>query len=267
MISSSSDTKIKKIANNISNLFIGSKIIPLEEIAEYEGIEVFYDHYDEGTFDGMTVYDEDDFYIHINIDNYNKYGSPRSRFTLAHEFGHYFIDSHRLGLKMGILEPHPSKIDKIQFAKIEREADYFAACLLMPEESFRKDISNNKMGFSFDVISDLSKEYEVSKTACALRFAEIGNHPIKIVYAENGLIKWQHNSNGFPFWNLLDNKIVPSGMLMADYFKSNTHSASSTEQVFAIDCFSGVNRHDMRRMFNEHCIIFANKALSIIWED
>ena len=103
MIDSSSLSKIKKLAGSISGNFNTEKIIPLHLIAESEDIEVFYDHYDKGTFDGMTVYDDNEFYIHINIDNHNRFNSPRSRFTLAHELGHYFIDTHRVGLKLGIL--------------------------------------------------------------------------------------------------------------------------------------------------------------------
>ena len=67
MIDISSISKIKKLAGTISGNFNTEKIIPLHLIAESEDIEVFYDHYDKGTFDGMTVYDDNEFYIHINI--------------------------------------------------------------------------------------------------------------------------------------------------------------------------------------------------------
>ncbi|WP_312991415.1 ImmA/IrrE family metallo-endopeptidase [Chryseobacterium flavum] len=266
MIANSSFSKIKKIAEQISSEY-NEKIIPLHEIAASEYLEIIYDHYEKGTFDGMTVYDNDEFYIHINIDNGNKIDSPRSRFTLAHEFGHYFIDTHRIGLKSGILEPHPSKIDRVQFRKIEQEADFFASCLLMPEEIFLKDISRFK-NFSFEVIDFLSKEYNVSKTACSIRFADIGNHPIKIVYAENGLIKWSKNSVDFPYYKLSDEIYVPAGLLMGDYFKDVKTEIFKTEQIFARDCFLDERRAiSPTRMFYEHCITHKNCALSIIWED
>ena len=67
----------------------------------------------------------------LNIDKHNRPGSDRGRFTLAHELGHYFIDAHRIGLKNGLLEPHPSLTNRKQFTTIEREADYFASCLLL----------------------------------------------------------------------------------------------------------------------------------------
>lgn len=265
MIANSSLSKIKKLADQISSDY-NEKIIPLEKIGDSEFLEIIYDKYEQGTFDGMTVFDDEEFYIHLNIDNGNKMNSPRSRFTLAHEFGHYFIDTHRIGLKLGILEPHPSKIDKVQFDKIEREADYFAACLLMPEESFCKDLRSRKK-FSFDVIEQLSKEYNVSKIAFSLRFAEIGNHPIKVIFAENGIIKWQKNSAGFPFWKLLNNGKVPGGLIMGDYFNGNRNDTFKTSEIFAGDCFEQVRKDEDRRVFYEHCLVYNNQALSIIWED
>jgi len=265
VIANSSFSKIKKLADQISSGY-DEKIIPLEKIGESEYLEIIYDNYEPGTFDGMTIFDDEEFYIHLNIDNGNRINSPRSRFTLAHEFGHYFIDTHRIGLKLGILEPHPSKIDKVQYDKIEREADYFAACLLMPEENFCKDLRSRKK-FNFDVIEDLSREYHVSKTAFALRFAEIGNYPIKVVFAENGIIKWQKNSEGFPFWKLLNNGKVPEGMIMGDFFKGDRTDAFRTAEILAGDCFEQVRKHEARRVFYEHCLVHKNQALSIIWED
>ena len=105
MILNNSLSKIKKLADDISSYY-SDKITSLELIAEYEGLEIFYDSYEIGTFDGMTIYDDGVFYIHINNDNGNKKGSGRSRFTLAHELGHYFIDSHRVVEISVILTTH-----------------------------------------------------------------------------------------------------------------------------------------------------------------
>jgi len=265
MIKISSASQIKKLTEIIASEFT-DKIIPLDKITESEDLMVFYDHYEKGTFDGMTVYDSEDFFIHINIDNGNKIDSPRSRFTLAHELGHYFIDSHRIGLKQGLLQPHPSNIDEPQYYKIENEADYFAACLLMPEDTFKKDLKSYRK-FNFNVISDLSTKYHVSKIACALRFSEIGNHPIKIIYAENGFIKWSTNSYDFPYWKLITTPKVPEGLIMSDYFNNVTTEIYKTEEIFATDCFDGIRKEDSKKIFYEHCITHKNCALSIIWED
>ena len=127
MIAKKNRLKIRKLAEYIALQF-DEKITPLEKIVADENLDVFYDNYESNTFDGMTIYDNGEFYIHINTYNGNRADTDRGRFTLAHELGHYFIDTHRIGLKNGLLEPHPSLTNKAQYFSIEREADYFAAC-------------------------------------------------------------------------------------------------------------------------------------------
>jgi len=251
MIAKKNRLKIRKLAEYIALQF-DEKITPLEKIVADENLDVFYDNYESNTFDGMTIYDNGKFYIHINTYNGNRADTDRGRFTLAHELGHYFIDTHRIGLKNGLLEPHPSLTNKAQYFSIEREADYFAACLLMPEERFRKDIGNKKFGI--EVIDYLRAEYKISRTACALRFADIGNYPLLIVYAENNIIRWSYSSEDFPFKWMINDKIVPRNTVMGDYFNNN-HVAEvfRTEQVWAIDCFKYVKDEDLQRKFYEHC--------------
>ena len=264
MIKDSSKSKIKKLAEFIA-LQYDEKVTPLEKIVEAEGLRVYFDNYEKGTFDGMTIYEKERFYIHINIDNGNRIDSARGRFTLAHELGHYIIDTHRIGLMMGLLEPHHSTTNQKQFYEIEREADYFASCLLMPEERFKKDIYRKK--FCFDLINSLSKEYNVSITACAFRFAQIGSHPIMIIYAESGIIKWVYNSDDFPYRYLLNNKKISDSFVMGEYFNNTATEISKTAQIWAIDCFDYVKSEDSNKKFYEHCITHKNFALSIIWEE
>ncbi|BFO65359.1 ImmA/IrrE family metallo-endopeptidase [Chryseobacterium sp. KCF3-3] len=265
MINNTPLVHIKELAEYIAQDF-KERIIPVDKIAINEGLELIYYPYEKGTFDGMTVYSNKKFYIHLNTDSGNERDSKRGRFTLAHELGHYFIDTHRIGLKSGLLAPHPSTTNIKQFNSIEREADYFASCLLMPEVKFKEDIFRKK--FSFDLIQNLAFNYNVSITACAFRFAQIGNHPIMIIYSENGFIKWKTESDDFPYKWLLNDKKVPENTVMGEYFtKTNVRDIFKTEQVWAMDWFYYVKEEDVNRRFYEHCIPYKGKALSIIWED
>jgi len=257
-------SSIKELAETIALEYV-EKITPLNKILEDEELEVFYDSYGENTFDGMTFYDNGRFYIHINTDLGNRVDSARGRFTLAHELGHYYIDSHRIGLKKGFLKPHPSKTNQKQFNQIEREADYFASCLLMPEMRFAKDIYCKK--FSIELIDFLKDQYGVSRTACAFRFAKIGNHDIVIIYGENGKILWKYCSEQFPYKYLLyENKVAPN-TVMGEYFTDISDSLFKKEEIWAVDIFNYVKDEDLQRKFFEHCITYKNKALSIIWEE
>jgi Zn-dependent peptidase ImmA (M78 family) len=256
---------IKDLAEYIA-LQYDEGITPINTIAENEGLILIYDGYEKGTFDGMTVYSNKKFYIHLNTDCGNFKDKVRGRFTLAHELGHYFIDAHRVGLMKGILMPHPSITNKKQFNSIEREADFFASCILMPESRFKNDVLRKK--FSLDLIKKLADKYEVSLTACAIRFAQIGNHPILIIYAEDGIIKWKIESDDFPFKWLLNDRKVPENTVMGEYFsKSNISDIYKKEKVWAMDWFNYVKDYDISRSFYEHCIPHKNKSLSIIWEE
>lgn len=94
------------IADEISSLF--PIPIRLEDVIEDEGLNVIYDDYGQGTFDGMTWYEPnpDEFFIHMNTARGNAKGSAKGRFTLAHELGHYFIDHHRQALECDKMKPH-----------------------------------------------------------------------------------------------------------------------------------------------------------------
>ena len=106
MINNSSNFLLKKLAESIA-LDYQDTITPLDKIIEDEEIGLFYDSFGD-TFDGMTVFDKDRFFMHINTFRGNRPNTPRGRFTIAHELGHYFIDNHRIGLKKGLLSPHLS---------------------------------------------------------------------------------------------------------------------------------------------------------------
>lgn len=261
-ISSTSKEFIKDLAEFIA-LEFEEKETPLEKIIKAENLSVYYDDYGSA-FDGMIIFDTE-FYIHVNTNRHNKPGSQRGRFTLAHELGHYFIDNHRYGLQNGYLQPHPSKTNKANHQKIEREADYFASCLLMPEKRFAADCFKRK--FNFSVIEELSRTYNVSLTACAIRFADIGNHPIMIVYCEDNQIKWKWNSTDFPFKYLLNNNgKLPEDTLVGEYF-SKGEGHRKTEQLWAGDWFNCYIYEDESRKIYEHFIPHNNKSLSIIWEN
>lgn len=256
--------RIKSFAEAIALEYPG-KVTPLTNIVNDESLRVYYDSYGKDTFDGMTFYENGEFYIHLNTDLGNKPMTARGRFTLAHELGHYYIDSHRIGLQKGLLAPHPSKTNQAQFNKIEREADYFASCLLMPQQKFYCDIQGKK--FNIELIDYLRDEYAVSRTACAFRFAEIGSHPIMIIYAEGGKVKWQKCSDDFPYKYLLYEERVAPNTVMGEYFNGTKDDIFKKETIWAIDTFKYVGTESLQRQFFEHCITFKNKALSIIWEE
>lgn len=270
---SSNAYEILNIAKDISKVY--DPPIPLMQIAENELIKVICDDYGDTTFDGITFFeiDTEDFYIHLNTNpnRRNFYESTKGRFTLAHELGHYFIPSHRRGLMDGTLKPHGSinYLTDHSSWQIERDADTFASVLLMPTDSMKDYLKGSF--FSFGIIEKIAAKYNVSKSAAAIRYSEIGNTPIVVVYAVDGKIRWVKKSEDFPFKRLrcgsANGDSIPKNSVMGTYFYEHDNSDCRKEEiVFAQDWFDTYYNSDNEREFVEWCIEYNNRALSVIWE-
>lgn len=120
---------------------------------------------------------------------YNTYGrvkpSGRSRFSFAHEAGHYFIDHHRTYLESGG-SAHSSRSGFVSDNRIEHEADTFAASLLMP--TFLLGGALNDPDLS--TIIKMSNEFRTSLLAAGLRFVKTTSRACTLVVSEAGLVKY-----------------------------------------------------------------------------
>ena len=257
----------------VQNDSLGYHPTSLETIVEEELLNVIYDDYGSNTFDGLTMFEPstDEFYIHINTTRGNRQDSPKGRFTLAHELGHYFLPHHRLALMRGKIRPHGSinYLTDNESWLLEREADSFASKLLMPETTFRAFIQGRK--FNFHILQELADVFNVSLSATALRFVEIGNYPIMVVYGIDKKIRWVRKSDDFSFWRLRygngKGDRIPENTVIGDYFYKNDESCCKNEEtVYAMDCFDTFREEDNMRVFYEWCVPFQNRALSVFWE-
>lgn len=106
--------------------------------------------------------------VAIGIDS--DQSTQRQRFTIAHELGHYFL--HR--------KLKNTFVDEI-FARsgitnqTEKEANVFAASLLMPKESIFKAISEKKWINALDdeKINELAKLFNVSSISMTYRLVNL----------------------------------------------------------------------------------------------
>lgn len=115
----------------------------------------------------------------------------RRRFTIAHEFGHFLL--HRKKYPNGI---HSSEADVDGRTKleVEREANEFAAWLLMPLDDFRKQITPRDKP-DFDAIGICADRYEVSLVAAVLRWLRYTDRRAVFVTSVDGYIKWAWSSD------------------------------------------------------------------------
>ena len=97
----------------------------------------------------------------------NKYDSPnRQNFTLAHELGHYYLHKHQL---MNKKHEDLILLRDNEYTPMEREANEFAANLLMPEEKFRNFINSGT-----NQVKDLAEKFNVSINAIRYRAYKLG---------------------------------------------------------------------------------------------
>jgi hypothetical protein len=115
------------------------------------------------------------------------------RFTVAHELGHYFMDGHPLHLFPSGQGVHQSESGFISKDAYEREADAFAASLLMPKHLFKDAIA--KAGQGLDAIEYLSNLCGTSLTATAIRYAKLCDDDLAVVCSTGSRIAFTFMSD------------------------------------------------------------------------
>lgn len=165
---------INKITQAIlSSIGINNLPIDVESIAQTRGLNII-SYPLESKISGILVISQGNATI-----GYNKTESrQRQRFTIAHELGHFelhkdltqiFYDkSFKIMYRSG---------DKVQgeSARIEREANAFAAAILMPEEILKNEIKKIEFDLgSEESITSLAQKFDVSTTAMHYRILNLG---------------------------------------------------------------------------------------------
>lgn len=113
----------------------------------------------------------------------------RRRFSIAHELGHLVLRHRSRACTERDLR------DWSDDALSERDANVFAASLLMPERMIQKhvDVDEARM----DWVDALARELRVSFTAAAIRFVETTALACAVVLVENGIVRWGVRNDDF----------------------------------------------------------------------
>lgn len=124
---------------------------------------------------GVLLYQRNQFSIAFAK---NVVSTGSQRFSVAHELGHYYLPGHHEALfaKETI---HLSKAGFASSDTYEREADNFAAGLLMPRALFVTELARN--GGGLDGILGAAARCETSRTATAIRYTQCSDEPVAMV--------------------------------------------------------------------------------------
>lgn len=255
------DGFIKDLASGINRFFISKygEIDP--ELIAIEN-EITYCYGDYGNyFDGRIEFCDSSFHIFINTKGYSN--NYRSKFTFAHELGHFYIPEHANALVNGDSPNHSSYTGFKSKKFIERQADYFAANLLMPENQILS-IYRNWRKFSFEIITELQNKFQVSILASLYRIFILDLHPLIIVMSKNGKVIKKPMRNKDFFHKFYEPVDLPKESPAYTFFKHGIKS-NQTKELWTLDWF---DTDKIQKMY-EHCVFYErqNIVYSILWTD
>ena len=177
---------IEAIAIQVRNYWsIGlGPIDNLVSILQKNGIMISIMDLNNKKIDAFSVWYDSIPYIYISKD---KYSNARLRFDLAHESGHILIH--------GNLFNDDDIETKVISERIEREANMFAACFLLPSKTFENDIYSS----SINHFIQLKKKWKVSIGAMIYRCQDLELlTPNQIKYLKDFLINYICNTKDDP---------------------------------------------------------------------
>lgn len=140
--------------------------VPIEDIARMLNVSI--GAAPNPDLAGILIRQKNSGLIGVNSDD----TYPRQRFTIAHELGHYLLE------KKDAFEDTKEEIfyrDNIHIGENEKIANKFAAALLMPKNSLKKDFMKLFEGrvFQDKDLEYLAERYLVSKEAMKYRLAHL----------------------------------------------------------------------------------------------
>jgi len=182
-------------------------------------------------FDGCLEYLGKRYLLGYNT-KYNRHEDaplhPRARFTIAHELGHYFLDTHRNLLQSAGFRYSCTTERFESDTEMELQADYFATGLLMPS-AIIAPIVNRTPEPDLATIQEVSRKFQVSMTSMLHRWVKISDFPCALLsVSPKGGIEWGWVSE--PLFNIGAYHRRPNVVSSdAKHFLQSTNSTSYKE--------------------------------------
>ena len=150
--------------------YLGLVIVPVVGLESGFGMDAFI------AADFGTIYvDDDEFRAESN----------RYRFSVAHEIGHFVLHREYFAGRVGSLEEWSGAVVGDDHGYVEYQANYFAGCLLAPEEelvrmlntkydgSFAKNYYSVERGRYAKVLAEMRRWFMVSEQVVARRMRDV----------------------------------------------------------------------------------------------
>lgn len=160
-----------EVESLLSSLSLSTYPLPIEDICARLGLVV--KPYDLGeSVSGMLVLEGDRGFIGVNPTE----SKVRNRFTIAHELGHFILHRNQgrnlfVDTKVHFRDYNSST----GIHRLEREANAFAASILMPRKFVLSEVRSGEYDLNNDShVSKLAKKFNVSSVAMSIRLSRLG---------------------------------------------------------------------------------------------
>ena len=182
----------------------------------------------DGGVSGMLIRHGNEFCIgyatHIQNEGFR-------RFSIAHEIGHYVLPDH-VDAVLAHDDIHSSNAGFATNDPFEREADIFAASLLMPNDLFAREMKS--LGDGLTAIEVLSKRFVTSLIATANRYVEKAEIPVAMIVSSSNKINYSFMSDSLRDFKGLEwlqkGDPLPEGT-ETKVFNSSKENVVGTERV------------------------------------
>jgi Zn-dependent peptidase ImmA (M78 family) len=197
----------------------------------------------------------------------------KKRFTAAHELGHFELHKDLAVSADSLFD----LCNWYQSGPHEKEANEFAAELLMPSKMFQEFCTNQKL--KPQLLVSLSDAFVVSRTAAILKFVKAGSHPVTVICSQNNKVKWWKMSKTMedaehdfiPGWSKYKLKVAtnlppPPDSVAGQLFKrANKYDLDHFQEIEKSTWF--LTKDEDPKMFEYcHYVHSYNFSLSVVWE-
>ncbi len=184
----------------------------------------------------------------------------RKNFTLAHEIGHFLLPGHDQ------TELVCTKSDVGNWGdgskEIEREADEFAAEILMPSVSVERMILSAVP--SLQLIEKIAQKFHTSFSAAAWRYCDLAKAQCAIVWSKEGRIDWSKRSETFAF-TLHKGAPILEGTFASRAF-AGLPSPKQPQEVPASSWISANDLAEDKKLWEQSKALPAyNSVISLLW--
>ena len=145
------------------------------------------------------------------------------RFSIAHEIGHILCKHYVEHAGPGDAIERLCAPLQVDGTTTEREADVFAAELLMPRPLVAPWCAVQPV--TFDPVRAIASAFGTSVLASAMRFVELTPERCAVVYTKHGRVQWAKKSPSFTAW--LPRRSVAPGSAAFDYFERGSIDEAS----------------------------------------